>query len=211
MDNNNDSNVRVILPGGFIPSILKERDALRAEVAQWKDGLQDPETVRLAILRGQIVIPPDLVWFYDDVGKVADLRAEVARLTGELAEDRAQRAILEELYNGQQTTMRELWAQNETLTQARDELSALREAARWIPVGERLPDLNEVQYSEYVQLAYRVVGCSYHGQQAVSRYHRVYHKTGQMDWEYHGGTLSEWGYEPVAWRPLPEPPEGRGE
>ena len=89
----------------------------------------------------------------------------------------------------------------------RAELEAERQKTRWIPVGEKLPEVNEFGYSEYVQLAYAVYGCKYLGSQVVSRYH-LNHKTQTMEWEYMHETLSSWGYEPVAWRCLPEPPEG---
>lgn len=84
----------------------------------------------------------------------------------------------------------------------------MTDAPNWIFCDDRLPELNEGGWSDYVQLAYKVAGCQYRGLQMVSRYHRHW-KTGEMVWDYQGNsTLSEYGYEAVAWMPLlPGPQE----
>ncbi len=58
--------------------------------------------------------------------KAIGLQGELNEARAELANERAQRATLEELCNAQQETMRELWAQNETLTDTRAELAQAR-------------------------------------------------------------------------------------
>ena len=49
---------------------------------QYKAILNAPEGVKLKILRGEILIPNDLAWFYEEIGTVADLRKQVAVLKG---------------------------------------------------------------------------------------------------------------------------------
>lgn len=105
----------------------------------------------------------------------------------------------------------ELRLENESLNGEKErlkaKLAALKEAARWIPVSEKLPEFKYPGWSSEVQLAYKIHGCKYNGQQCVSRYYRNVHREGLPDWEYNGKTLREYGYEAVAWRPLPQPPE----
>jgi hypothetical protein len=86
-------------------------------------------------------------------------------------------------------------------TPARAELSALREATRWIYLPET-PKVNEVQWSYSVQLAYKTIGCEYRGLQRVSRYYFDALKTNSWQWEYGNTTLSDMGYEAVAWHEL---------
>ena len=84
------------------------------------------------------------------------------------------------------------------------ELASLRAAAAWNPASE--PPETENDWSRFVLVAFKVdcEGSKHHkGMQAVSRYFR-HHKTGAMEWEYSDKTLSEYGYEPIAWRDLPE-------
>ncbi len=88
------------------------------------------------------------------------------------------------------------------LAEAQAEIKRLTE---WIPVSERLPELNEVQWSENVQLAYKTIGCEYKGQQCASRYYFDISHTKTFQWEYGvTGTLEGMGYEAVAWKPLLE-------
>jgi hypothetical protein len=91
---------------------------------------------------------------------------------------------------------------------ARELIEARKEIARmkaWNLVGEQLPKLNEVNWSESVQLAYKSVGCEYHGRQCVSRYYLDVHCGNFPQWEFGvGETLEQWGYEAVAWKPILE-------
>ncbi len=50
------------------------------ELANIKNILADPASVRVNILAGRISKPDDLVFFHDDNGPVADLRARIAAL-----------------------------------------------------------------------------------------------------------------------------------
>lgn len=97
------------------------------------------------------------------------------------------------------------------LAAARQRIEELEQAQRWIPVNDRLPELNEYGWSDPVLLAYRVIGSMNRpGLQEVTRYfHQHIQGIDQgMQWE-HGsnGTMDGYGYEPVAWRPLLEFPE----
>jgi hypothetical protein len=100
---------------------------------------------------------------------------------------------------------------NEDLIDAlRARIAELEAAARWVPVGERLPEVNEAGWSDYVQLAYKVIGCKYSGAQTVSRFHFDVELKAYV-WDYLSGDILEsWGYEAYAWRPLPVPPEVEG-
>jgi hypothetical protein len=85
----------------------------------------------------------------------------------------------------------------------RARVAGLEASSRWIPVGERLPETPESNngYSlDWYLLAYKVEGGDYHGLLAVSSYHVT------DGWSYRGeyDGLKKWGYEPVAWRELPE-------
>ena len=73
------------------------------------------------------------------------------------------------------------------------ELRRLREAARWIPVSERLPELTE--YALKTKKKY-VLACDAVGRMTVA------YCTGARSW--HSGHATG---EIVAWRPLPAPPE----
>jgi len=76
----------------------------------------------------------------------------------------------------------------------------------WVRVEDGLPEVNEVRWSDDVLLAYKVIGCAYHGAQTVSRYH--YDRAAEKYvWSYSNYVLGDWGYEAYAWMPLPKGPE----
>jgi len=84
------------------------------------------------------------------------------------------------------------------------ELAALREANRWIPVSERLPEFASTE----VEVAYRA-----HDQKRYRHGYACYFK--DMGWCREGyDWMADYGYVVEYWRPkredLPEPPEVEG-
>ena len=83
-----------------------------------------------------------------------------------------------------------------------DEIARLREERRWVPVGERLPEID-------VPVLVRQQGCQYH---AIGwREHRPHYIVPETIWTL-GDELDK-GYPPekiTHWMPLPPGPEGDG-
>jgi hypothetical protein len=89
------------------------------------------------------------------------------------------------------------------------EVERLREAQRWIPVGERLPELGSGGIaSTYVEVVYRVLD----GRMYLRGSFQYWRDYGWL-YEFKNGepiTFEDWGYVVDFWKPfspLPEPPE----
>lgn len=80
-------------------------------------------------------------------------------------------------------------AQDNKIAQLEAELAELREAARWIPVGERLPEKNDW----------------------ILGYTSATRSTQASIEKSRGFMLSLRGCDITHWRPLPKPPEAKGE
>jgi hypothetical protein len=111
--------------------------------------------------------------------------------------------------------------EDEMINKARDyvahleqENARLREAQRWIPVGEGLPEDVCGGASTYVDVVYAnfdeeigEIGSQYY--RKITQY---WHKYGLWEYEYNRGPKSfeEYGYKVIFWKnrtPIPEPPE----
>lgn len=88
----------------------------------------------------------------------------------------------------------------------RAEIARLREERRWIPVDERLPELNEANRFHFNGL----VSCS-NGNVCEMTYeintYAKHERHRQPRWKWHGA-ISIW--EVTHWQPLPPGPEGDG-
>ena len=91
---------------------------------------------------------------------------------------------------------------NPVIKWAAAEIARLREERRWVPVGERLPEID-------VPVLVRQQGCQYH---AIGwREHRPHYIVPETIWTL-GDELDK-GYPPekiTHWMPLPPGPEGDG-
>ena len=88
------------------------------------------------------------------------------------------------------------------------EIERLREAQRWIQVGERLPEFELGMASKYVDIAYRIPGSRSYMRETV----QYWEKYGWVfKWENgKAETLDDYGYVVEFWKPLfplPEPPQ----
>jgi hypothetical protein len=83
------------------------------------------------------------------------------------------------------------------------ELAALREAARWIPVGERLPEKDYVDVGDEV-----LVMLDYPYERVTSTKFRRY-DDGDFDFFQggYGSPMVRWTKHVTHWRPLPAAPE----
>jgi hypothetical protein len=105
-----------------IEKLTAELAAMTAERDRLADKVEDIEG-RWNKIIGETTINMGLLSDNDTLRAERDSQQRVCiKAMGELAEERKQRGILEELYNSQQETMRGLWEQNETLTARNHEL-----------------------------------------------------------------------------------------
>jgi hypothetical protein len=91
---------------------------------------------------------------------------------------------------------------------ALDEIERLREAQRWIPVGERMPEFELGTASKYVEVAYRIPGSPNYLRGDV----QYWEKYGWVfKWENgKAETFDDYGYIVEFWKPpfpLPQPPQ----
>jgi hypothetical protein len=82
----------------------------------------------------------------------------------------------------------------------------LREERRWVPVGERLPELNEANYFRFNCLVYCKSGGVCEMTYEINTYAK-HERHRQPRWKRHG-MISMW--EVTHWMPLPPGPEGDG-
>ena len=88
------------------------------------------------------------------------------------------------------------------------EIARLREAQRWIPVGERMPEFELGTASKYVEVAYRIPGSPNYLRGDV----QYWEKYGWVfKWENgKAETFDDYGYIVEFWKPpfpLPQPPQ----
>ena len=84
------------------------------------------------------------------------------------------------------------------------EIARLREERRWVPVGERLPELNEANYFRVYCLVYCKPGGVCEMTYEINTYAK-HERHRQPRWKRHG-MISMW--EVTHWQPLPPGPEG---
>jgi len=94
------------------------------------------------------------------------------------------------------------------LHQLTNEIARLREAQRWIPVGERMPEFELGTASKYVEVAYRIPGSPNYLRGDV----QYWEKYGWVfKWENgKAETFDDYGYIVEFWKPpfpLPQPPQ----
>ena len=93
---------------------------------------------------------------------------------------------------------------HDLIRQLREEIRALREERRWVPVGERLPELNEANHFQFTclvrcgkrrvcEMTYEINTC------AKQERHR------QPRWKWHG-MIAMWDI--THWQEMPPGPEG---
>lgn len=77
----------------------------------------------------------------------------------------------------------------------------------WVSVDDRLPEV-ENYWSKTYLIAYKVFGNDYKGLIASGRYYTRDEKGENTGWVFSGcGKVSRFGYEVIAYKPLPAPPE----
>ena len=86
------------------------------------------------------------------------------------------------------------------------EITRLREERRWVPVGERLPELNEANYFRVNCLVYCKIGRVCEMTYEINTYAK-HERNRQPRWKWHG-MISMW--EVTHWMPLKLGPEGDG-
>jgi len=89
---------------------------------------------------------------------------------------------------------------------AHDEIARLREERRWVPVGERLPELNEAN-----RFCFNCLVCCTHGNVCEMTYeintYAKQERNRQPRWKWEGMISMR---EVTHWQPLPPGPEGNG-